>query len=105
MTVGVLQLFYLTFYLVNLFDDLLDVVAVLLLLQLLFAFGGQVDILQLLSCYFLVFFGLASLVLAHVVLLHLFEQFQVLSFGYFFAADAHVCVGGRDSAHGDVGKV
>ena len=105
MTVGVLKLLYLTLYFVDLFNHLFDVVAVLLLLQLLLAFGGHMNILQLLGRYFLVFFGLASLVLAHVVLLHLFEQFQVLSLGYFFAANAHVCVGGSDSAHGDVGKV
>lgn len=50
-------------------------------------------------------FGLSPVILSHVILLHLLQQFHVLSFGDLFIANAHVRVEGSNPSHGDVGDI
>lgn len=90
---------------IDLFNDLFDVVLVVLDLLLLPALHVGCDFLQLLRAHILVLLGLAGLVLPQVVLLHLLHQFVVLRSGDLFVADAHVGVVGGDPAHGHVGHI
>ena len=56
-------------------------------------------VLDLISAGALVHFGLPAFILSHIVFFHLFQQFQILSFGDLFVTDTHVGVGGSDPSH------
>ena len=102
-----LQFLDLSFDSVYFLYDVLDIdyIDLLFFFCCIFALNWSKHLLYLVSTGLLICFWFASLVLAHMIFLHLFYEFAVLRFRHFLISDAHVGVGGCNSSDGQIDKI
>lgn len=79
-----------SFYLVYLFDYLLDVYVWFFVLLHFYTFLRKTEVLYLICAHLFVLFQFSTVVLTHVILLHFAQQFLILSLGDFFTPDTHM---------------
>ena len=93
------------FYAVYLLDYFLYIYCLDFLLHLLLTLHWQGEILEILSAH--IFFNscFPTLVFSHVVLLHLFQQLQVLRLCNLFISHTHMSIHRSNSAHREVSHI
>ena len=96
------HLFFNTVYLLDYF---LDVYVLDFLFDLLLSLLWDLKILKIFSTDIFVVSSLATLVLTHIVLLHLLQQLQVLRLGYLLIPHTHMSVDWGNPAHRKVGNI